>query len=183
MLESLEGKPRRRPGQAAAPGPSRGCSASPTARQQRAHPGGGPLDRRGRRRGLRSSSASGARAARRSSSSPATWPAAGSSRSPSASPWASSSTASAAAPARAGRCAPCRSAARSAPTCRRPRSTCRWTTRRFAAAGAMVGHGGVVVFDDTVDMARRRASPWSSAPRSRAASARRAASAPSAASR
>ena len=25
----------------------------------------------------------------------------------------------------------------------------------FAAAGAMVGHGGVVVFDDTVDMARQ----------------------------
>jgi formate dehydrogenase iron-sulfur subunit len=25
----------------------------------------------------------------------------------------------------------------------------------FAAAGAMIGHGGVVVFDDTVDMARQ----------------------------
>ena len=25
----------------------------------------------------------------------------------------------------------------------------------FAAAGAMVGHGGIVVFDDTVDMARQ----------------------------
>ena len=30
----------------------------------------------------------------------------------------------------------------------------RWTTRRSAAVGALLGHGGIVVFDDTVDMAR-----------------------------
>ena len=77
-----------------------------------------------------------------------------------------------------GRSAPCRSAGRSAPTCRRRSSTRRSTTRRFTAIGALLGHGGIVAFDDTVDMARDgalrdgvlRAS-------SRAASARPAASA------
>jgi formate dehydrogenase iron-sulfur subunit len=44
----------------------------------------------------------------------------------------------------------------------------------FAAAGAMVGHGGIVVFDDAVDMAGWPGSRWSSALASRAASARRA---------
>ncbi len=34
----------------------------------------------------------------------------------------------------------------------------------FAAQKGMVGHGGIVVFDDTVDWRGRRASPWSSAP-------------------
>ena len=53
----------------------------------------------------------------------------------------------------------------------------------FADAGAMVGHGGVVVWDDTMDWPGWRASRWSSAPRSRAASARRAASGRPAASR
>ena len=37
----------------------------------------------------------------------------------------------------------------------------------FAARDGLIGHGGVVVFDDTVDMASRRASPWSSAPSNR----------------
>ena len=36
---------------------------------------------------------------------------------------------------------------------RRPASTCRWTTRRSPRPARMVGHGGIVVFDDTVDMA------------------------------
>jgi hypothetical protein len=76
----------------------------------------------------------------------------------------------------AGRCAPCRSAARSAPTCRPTSSMCRWTTRRSPRPGRMLGHGGIVVFDDTVDMAGWPASRWSSAPRSPAASARPAAS-------
>ncbi len=53
----------------------------------------------------------------------------------------------------------------------------------LAAAGGMLGHGGLVVFDDTVDMARQAASPWSSARWKAAASARRAASVRRAASR
>ena len=54
---------------------------------------------------------------------------------------------------RAGRSARSRSAARSAPTSRSTSSTCAMDYEAFAAAGAMVGHGGIVVFDDTVDMA------------------------------
>ena len=56
---------------------------------------------------------------------------------------------------RVGRCAPSRWWDRWGVRCRWTGSTCPWTTRAFAAAGAMVGHGGVVVFDDTVDMARQ----------------------------
>ena len=55
----------------------------------------------------------------------------------------------------AGRCGPSRSAARSAPTCRRSGFDLPMDYEAFAAAGAMVGHGGIVVFDDTVDMARQ----------------------------
>ena len=43
------------------------------------------------------------------------------------------------------------------------------------SAKGMLGHGGIVVFDDTVDWRARRASPSNSAPRKAAASARRAA--------
>jgi formate dehydrogenase iron-sulfur subunit len=38
-------------------------------------------------------------------------------------------------------------------------------TRRFAAIGTVLGHAGIVVFDDSVDMLGRPALPWSSAPR------------------
>ena len=72
----------------------------------------------------------------------------------SASPSASSSRTSAAARA-SGR--PVRAVQVGGPLGRLPAgrrsSTCRWTTRRSPQAGAMVGHGGIVVFDDTVDMA------------------------------
>jgi formate dehydrogenase iron-sulfur subunit len=51
----------------------------------------------------------------------------------------------------------------------------------YAAVGAVVGHGGIVVHDDTADMASWRATRWSSARSSPAASARPAASAPRAA--
>ena len=47
----------------------------------------------------------------------------------------------------------------------------------FAAKNGMLGHGGIVVFDDTVNLAARRAMRWSSARSSRAANARRAESA------
>ena len=67
---------------------------------------------------------------------------------------ASCSTTTAAAPPPAGRSARCRSAGRSGRTCRPRSSTPRSTTRRSPAIGALLGHGGIVVFDDTVDMAR-----------------------------
>ena len=51
------------------------------------------------------------------------------------------------------------------------------------AAKGMLGHGGIVVFDDTVDWRARRASPSNSAPRKAAANARPAASARRAAPR
>ena len=41
----------------------------------------------------------------------------------------------------------------------------------FAEAGAMIGHGGIVVFDDTMDAADMARFAMSSAPRSPAASA------------
>ena len=50
-------------------------------------------------------------------------------------------------------CGRCRSAGRWAPTCRRRQFDLPMDYEAFAAAGAMVGHGGIVVFDDTVDMA------------------------------
>jgi formate dehydrogenase iron-sulfur subunit len=55
--------------------------------------------------------------------------------------------------AAAGRCARCRSAARSAPISRARCSTRRSTTRPSPRADGLIGHGGIVVFDDTVDMA------------------------------
>ena len=65
------------------------------------------------------------------------------------------STISAAAPIRAGRSARCRSAVRSAPIAREPASTRRSITRPSRPSGGMVGHGGIVVFDDTVDLAKQ----------------------------
>ena len=62
-------------------------------------------------------------------------------------------TTSAAARHPGGRSARCRSAARSAPTCHRPQFDLPLDYEAFAEVGAMVGHGGIVVFDDTVDMA------------------------------
>ena len=53
----------------------------------------------------------------------------------------------------AARSARCRSAGRSARTSPNRSSTCRSTTRRSPRKNAMVGHGGIVAFDDTVDMA------------------------------
>ena len=47
----------------------------------------------------------------------------------------------------------CRSAARSAPSCPKSQFDTPLDYEAFAAIGAMLGHGGVVVFDDTVDMA------------------------------
>ncbi len=69
-------------------------------------------------------------------------------------PAASSSRTTAAARRPAARCARSRSAARSAPTCRATGFDLPMDYEAFAEAGAMVGHGGIVVFDDTVDMAR-----------------------------
>ena len=52
-------------------------------------------------------------------------------------------------------CAPSRSAARSVPTCPTRSSTPPLDYEALRAAiGAMLGHGGIVAFDDTVDMAR-----------------------------
>ena len=59
------------------------------------------------------------------------------------------STITAAVPPAAGRSARCRSAGRSGPMSRSPSSTCPWTTRPTARMGAMIGHGGIVAFDDT----------------------------------
>ena len=65
-----------------------------------------------------------------------------------------SSTTTAAARRAAARCAPCRSADRWAPIYRHRSSTRRWSTKRWPRRQALLGHGGVVVFDDRVDMAR-----------------------------
>ncbi len=64
-----------------------------------------------------------------------------------------SSTAMAEGPFRGVRCAQSRSVARSVRTCRWRKFDLPMDYEAFVAAGAMVGHGGVVVFDDTVDMA------------------------------
>ena len=68
---------------------------------------------------------------------------------PSASRWASWSTTSAAARRAAARCARCRSAARSAPISRRALFDTPFDYEAFAAADGLIGHGGIVVFDDT----------------------------------
>ena len=87
-------------------------------------------------------------------------------------------------PLAAGRSARCRSAARSAPTSRRALFDTPFDYEAFAARDGLIGHGGIVVFDDTRRHgARRRASPSTSAPSRAAASARPAASARSAAAR
>ena len=53
------------------------------------------------------------------------------------------------------RCARSRSAVRWAPISPTRCSTCRSITRRSTAKGGLLGHGGVVVFDDTVDLAQQ----------------------------
>ena len=119
MLESLEGK--RGVVRAKPPIPAlEGLFGKPTVVNNVLTLARGADDPGQRRRGVRATSASAARAAPRSSSSPATSSRAASSRRPSASPCASSSRTTAAARCPAARSAPCRSAARSAPTCRRP---------------------------------------------------------------
>jgi hypothetical protein len=167
LLESLEGKPRRGARQAAAAGASRACSASPTVVNNVHHrwPRVPVILARGRRGlpGLRHGPLARHAAA---SSWPATSGTAGWSRrafgvtlrelldglrrrhAP-----------------RAGRSARCRSAARWAPTCPQSQFDTPLDYEAFAAVGALVGHGGIVVFDDTVDMAQHGPlSPWSSAP-------------------
>ncbi|MFC7587769.1 hypothetical protein ACFQYP_31895 [Nonomuraea antimicrobica] len=124
-----------------------------------------------------------ARAAPRSSSSAATSPAAASWRPRSASPSASWWRATAAAPARAGRCGPYRSAGRSAPTCRRPGSSCPWTTRRSPRRARWWVTAAWWCSTTPWTWRGRPGSPWSSVPPSRAASARRAGSARCAGSR
>ena len=67
--------------------------------------------------------------------------------------WANSSTTSAAARPRAARCARCSAAARWAPISRARSSTRPTTTKPSPPRDGLIGHGGIVVFDDTVDMA------------------------------
>ena len=59
----------------------------------------------------------------------------------------------AAAPPAAGRCAPCRSADRWAPTSPESMLDVALDYEELAARNGLLGHGGVVVFDDTVNMA------------------------------
>jgi len=54
----------------------------------------------------------------------------------------------------AGRCAPPRWAGRWAPTCPSPSFDVPLTTTQYIAIGAMVGHGGIVAFDERADMAK-----------------------------
>jgi formate dehydrogenase iron-sulfur subunit len=61
---------------------------------------------------------------------------------------------SAAAPRAAGRSGPSRSAGRSAPISPALFDT-PFDYQAFAARDGLIGHGGIVVFDDTVDMARQ----------------------------
>ena len=84
---------------------------------------------------------------------------------------------------RAGRFAPCRSAVRSAPTCRSRSSTRRSTTRRSPASARCSATAASSSSTTPSTWRRWRATPWSSAPSSRAASARRAGSDRRAASR
>ena len=154
MLDSLEGK--RGMVRAKPPLPAiSGLFGLPDRGQQRAHAGQRPGGARPVGRTATTPSVWVARAAPRSSSSPATSRAAESSRRRSGSPSASSSRTSAAAPAPADRYARCRLVGRSAPTCRPDRFDLPMDYEAFAAVGAMVGHGGIVVFDDTVDMAEQ----------------------------
>ncbi len=121
-------------------------------------------------------SASGARAARSPSSSPATSSRAASSRRRSASPRASWSKGSAAARCRGGPCAPFSSAARSAPIFQSRSSTTRWTMRPSSRRGRWSATAASSCSTTRSTWPSRHASPWSSAPRNRAASARPAAS-------
>ena len=153
MLESLEGKRGDGAGQAADPG-ARGSVRQADRGQQRAVAGRGAGDPRRRRGGLRRARRAAARAAPRCSSWPATSPAAGSSRPPFGitlrelvDGYGGGTRVRAPGARGAGR----RPAGRV--PAGRASSTCRWTTRRSPRPSAMIGHGGIVVFDDTVDMA------------------------------
>jgi formate dehydrogenase iron-sulfur subunit len=66
--------------------------------------------------------------------------------------WASWSTRSAAARLPAGRSRRCRSAGRWAPISTPTSSTFPFDYEAYAAADALIGHGGITVFDDTADM-------------------------------
>ena len=90
---------------------------------------------------------------------------------------------SAAAAAPESRCVPCRSADRSGAYLPPSLWDTHSTTKRSRAQSAMLGHGGIVAFDDTVDSASRRSSRCNSALTNRAANARRAGSARCAASK
>ena len=154
LLESLEGKRgqvRAKPPLPAISGPVRQADRH----QQRAELRLDAVDSRAWRRRPTPITASAARAARSRSSSPATSSAAASSNSPSARRSASWSRISAAARARAGRSARCRSAARSALIFRESLLDTPLDYEAMLAAKGMLGHGGIVVFDDSVDMARQ----------------------------
>ena len=90
---------------------------------------------------------------------------------------ASSARTSPAACATAARSRRCRSAGRSAGSCPRRCSTRRFDFEELAADGCMVGHGGIVAFDDGTDMRASPSTCCTSAPPRAAASASRAASA------
>ena len=153
MLESLEGKRgevRPRPPLPAVKGlfrPSDDRQQRRLARERACDPGQGRrvLSRLWRRQVPRDAGRS---------SSAATSVAAASSKRHSASRCASCCTTTAAEAPVDGRSGPCRSADRWAPTCRSLSSISPLDYEAFAEAGALVGHGGVVVFDDTVDMAQ-----------------------------
>ena len=153
LLESLEGK--RGEVRAKPPLPALvGLFGQPTIINNVLTLAAVPLHpRRGRRRPMRIT-AWAARAARCRSSSPAISGMAACSRPRSGSRSASWSTTSAAARCPAGRSARCRSAGRSAPISRRRMFHLPFDYEAFAAADGLIGHAGIVVFDDSVDMAQ-----------------------------
>ena len=154
LLESLEGKRgqiRVKPPLAGDRRPVRQADG----RQQCAELRLRAVDPRARGQGLRRLRRRPVAADRSRSSLPATSAMAGSSNSPSARACAISSKASAAARAPAGRSGRFRSADRSAPIFPLRSSIRRSITSSMAAAKGMLGHGGIVVFDDSVDMARQ----------------------------
>ena len=177
MLESLEGKRGVVRAKPPLPG-DRGALRPPDDRQQRADARHGPADHRrrpGRLPGARRRAlarhpgvpARGQRRARRHRGAPVR-----------RDDRASSSTIAAAGHGPGVRCAPCRSAARSARTSRGPASTSRWTTRSSPRRMASSGTAASSCSTTPSISPARPGSRWSSARRSRAASARRAGSGP-----
>ena len=110
-------------------------------------------------------------------SSPATSSTAACSKPPSASRSATWSMTSAAEPAAGRPVRAVRSASRSAPISRRALFDTPFDYEAFAARDGLIGHGGIVVFDDTVDMAKQARFAMEFCAIERAANVRRAASA------